>query len=90
MSEIIAFFTGSIWPWLIGVVGTLLGIALLSVKHSNKKEAEATERAEESERQVQEAQGVATATERAHAAVEKVRKKPLKKPAKNRSDFERQ
>lgn len=82
MSEFIGLFTGSIWPWLIGVVGIFLGGAILKVKHSNKKEAEATERAEESERQVQEAQSVATAQQRAQEAINKVRAKSKPRPAK--------
>lgn len=90
MSEIIGLFTGSVWPWLIGVVGLVLGGALWKAKRADTKAQEAIERAEEAERQVQEAQGTITARERATEAVEKVRKKPLKKPSPKRDDFESQ
>lgn len=90
MSEIIALLVGNVWPVIIGLFALITGGALWKAKHSNRKAFEAEERAEESERQVQEAQAVNTATERAHKAVEKVRKKPLKKPSAKRDDFETQ
>lgn len=82
MSEIIALLVGNIWPVIIGVLGLLTGGVVWKVKRANTKAAEATDRAEEAERQVQEAQSVAAATERAHKAIRTSRAKDAPKPTK--------
>lgn len=75
------------------LIGGALMVALLGWFGITKRMAvnraeEADEHAVEAERQRDEAQDMAATQKDAYEAVEKVRKKPLKKPAKDRSDFE--
>lgn len=72
------------------IIVALLGWLGITKKMATKRAEEADEHAAEAERQRDEAQGAAATQKDAYEAVEKVRKKPLKKPAKDRSDFESQ
>lgn len=76
------------------VAGALILVVLgwlgFSKRRAVKRAEEAEAETAEAERQVQESQGVAAAKDKAYAAAEKVRKKPLKKPSAKRTDFESQ
>lgn len=75
---------------VLGLGALVTGLFAWKAKRANTRADEATERAQDAERQVKEVQAVNTTQERAHAAVEKVRKKPIRKPSKKRDDFEKQ
>lgn len=79
----------------IALIGGALVVALLGwfgirSKMATKRAEEADEHAAEAERQRDEAQGAAATQKDAYEAVEKVRKKPLKRPSAKRDDFEGQ
>lgn len=84
----IELLLGNIWPVISGVLLLIAGAFGLKSRYASNQAKQAEAKAVEAERQADEARTAAAAKDEAHAAIEKVRKKPLKKPAKDRSDFE--
>lgn len=80
---------GNVWPVLIAIVGGIAAWFGIKAKRANTKAQEAIDRAEAAEDQAAQAEYRETHTRSAVNALERELNKPMPKPAKDRSDFEK-